>query len=404
MHILAAIPNIFFRYLEKPNTQPREFFKIGQKYGVSTVQDFTWKDLLDGYACTECGRCQDACPAHNTEKPLNPRQIVHDIKINLLVNGKNLTKKKDPTLPLIGNNTEGSISEDALWSCTTCGACLEVCPEFIEHMPKIVKMRRYLVEMESKFPEELLNLFENVEQRSNPWGIAPADRAKWADYLDVAEFDADKTEYLFYVGCAGAFDSRNKQVTLAIALLLNKAGVSWGILGKDEKCCGDSSRRLGNEYVFDKLAQENVALFKNKKVKKIITQCPHCYSTLKNDYKQYGLDVEVIHHSEFIRDLINTNKLNIEKHVKNLGKIVFHDSCYLGRHNDIYEAPREVVQLTTGYKPVEMDRNRNNSFCCGAGGWSHVDGRKFRERINIERVSEAINKIPIQYVLPVHIA
>jgi Fe-S oxidoreductase len=394
MHILAAIPNCFFRYLEKPNTQPRETFKIGNNYGVSTVQDFTWKDLLDGYACTECGRCQDACPAHNTEKPLNPRQIVHDIKINLLVNGKNIIKKEDIKLPLIGSTTEGSILEDAIWSCTTCGACLEVCPELIEHMLKIVKMRRYLVEMESKFPEELLNLFENIEQRSNPWGIAPADRTKWATYLDVAEFNADKTEYLFYVGCAGAFDSRNKQVTLAIALLLNQAGVSWGILGKDEKCCGDSLRRLGNEFVFDKLAQENVALLNNRKVKKIITQCPHCYNTIKNDYKQYGLNVEVIHHSEFIRELINSNKLNIEKYANNSGKIVFHDSCYLGRHNDIYEAPRDVIELTTGCKPTEMNKNKNNSFCCGAGGGRMWMEENLGKRINTTRINDAVAKNP----------
>ena len=394
MHILAAIPNCYFRNLEKPNTQPREIFKKGMQYGVSKVEDFTWKDLLDGYACTECGRCQDACPAYNTDKPLNPRQIIHDMKINLLENGTYIKKQGNTKVPLIGNKGEGSISEDALWSCTTCGACLDICPELIEHMPKIIKMRRYLVEMESKFPEELLNLFENIEQRSNPWGIAPADRIKWASYINVDEFNPDKNEYLFYVGCAGSFDSRNKQVTLAIAQLLNNSGISWGILGKEEKCCGDSLRRLGNEYVFDKQAKENVTLLKNKGVKKIITQCPHCYNTLKNDYKQFGLDVQVIHHSELINELLDSKKINITHPADNLGNIVYHDSCYLGRHNDIYDEPRNVIELSTASKPIEMNRNKNNSFCCGAGGGRMWMEENIGTRMNITRVNEAVSKNP----------
>lgn len=394
MHILAAIPNCFFRNLEKPNTQPREIFKKGLEFGVSKVQNFTWKDLLDGYSCTECGRCQDACPAYNTEKPLNPRQVIHDMKINLLDNGESIKSNEAPKIPLIGSGGEGSVSEDVLWSCTTCGACLEVCPEFIEHMPKIVKMRRHLVEMEAKFPEELLSLFENIEQRSNPWGIAPSERTKWAANLAVNTFDAGRTEYLFYVGCAGAFDARNKQVTMAIVSILNKAGVSWGILGKDEKCCGDSLRRLGNEYIFDKIATENVAFLKDKGVKKIITQCPHCYSTLKNDYRQYGLDIEVIHHSEFINSLIRSGKFSIKNTIKNMGNIVFHDSCYLGRHNNIYDAPRNVLKSATGSMPIEMDNNRNDSFCCGAGGGRMWMEEKFGTRINLTRVSEALSKNP----------
>ena len=252
MHILTAIPNCFFRGVDQPNTQPREDFTDGKRFGVGAVDDFTWKDLLDSFSCTECGRCQNACPAAATGKPLNPRAVVHAIKANLLANARLLKNGERPQIPLIGETGEGTSSEESIWSCTTCGACLEACPVLIEQMPKIVKMRRHLVEMEARFPVELLSLFENIEGRSNPWGIAPSERSKWSSQLEVKPFEAGKTEYLFYVGCAGAFDSRSKQVTVALAAILDAAGVSWGVLGRDEKCCGDSLRRLGNEFAFDR--------------------------------------------------------------------------------------------------------------------------------------------------------
>lgn len=393
MHVLTAIPNCFFRSLEKVTTQPREEFKKGNTFGVERVDQFRWNDLFDSYSCTECGRCSDVCPATNTHKPLNPRLIIHDIKENLLHNGPILIKGKKPSLRLIGGKKEGSISEDAIWDCTTCRACMDVCPVFIEHVPKLIAMRRYLVEMKAEFPEELLNFFENIENRNNPWGIAPPERVKWCSGIKAKPFEAGKTEYLYYVGCSGAFDSRSIQISLAVAKILDAAGVSWGILGTDEPCCGDSVRRLGNEFLFDRMARENIRLFQERGVKKIIVTCPHGYSTFKHDYRQYGAELEVIHYAEFINQLIKEGRLKLGNK-DGLGKVVFHDSCYLGRYNDIYAAPRQVIASVNGTRPAEMGRHHGNSFCCGAGGGRMWLEENRGERINIARVKEALDENP----------
>ena len=395
MHILTSIPNCFFKSLTKVNTQSREEFKEGNIFGVERVDQFTWKDLFDSYSCTECGRCTDSCPANFTSKPLNPRLVIHDIKVNLLKNGPLMFRNKDSVLPLIGDGQEqeGSVSEDVIWECTTCGACMEVCPVSIEHVPKIVDMRRNLVEMKAKFPEELLAFFESMEQRSNPWGIAPGERVKWAADIDAKPFEAGTTEYLFYVGCAGAFDARNRRTALAVAKILDAAGISWGILGKDEMCCGDSLRRLGNEFVFDRIARENIKMFAERGVKKIITQCPHCYSTLKNDYRQYGAELEISHHTELINNLLKEGKLELNQ-TNDLGKAVFHDSCYLGRYNNIYEAPRKVFASATGQMPTEMERYHDKSFCCGAGGGRMWMEEPIGKHINVARVEEALKEDP----------
>jgi Fe-S oxidoreductase len=393
VHIITSIPACYFRHLDKVNTQKREEFAKGKAYGVGQVDLFTWKDLYDGFACTECGHCSDVCPATSTGKQLNPRLIIHDIKMNLLKNGPLLADKKTAVLPLIGGDKEGSIADEAIWECTTCGACVEVCPVFIEQFPKIIDMRRDLVEMRARFPEELHAFFENIEQRSNPWGIAPSDRTKWAADINVKMYEPGKTEYLFFVGCAGAFDARNRQTTLDMVKILDAAGLSWGILGREEMCCGDSLRRLGNEYVFEQLVKSNLKMFADKGVKKIITQCPHCFSTLKNDYLQYGAQFEVIHHSQLINNLIQEGKIKLGK-AQELGKVVFHDSCYLGRHNDIYEAPRQALTAAIGQAPGELKRNRNNSFCCGAGGGRMWMEDRAGKRIDMARVEEALKENP----------
>jgi Fe-S oxidoreductase len=406
LHILTALVNCFFRRFAFVRALPPMTFKQGERFGVSRVTQFTWKDLLDFFSCTECGRCADACPATSTGKVLNPKEVILAGKANLLRNGSAILAAREGdtiagtdnrtlvSLPLIANTHETSVSPQAIWDCTTCGACVEKCPVFIEQFPKLLAMRRHLVMESADFPPELITFFQNIEQRSNPYGIAPVDRARWAADLDVPLIsEQPNAEYLFYIGCVASFTSRMKSVMTAIIEALRKASISYAILGKEEQCCGDPLRRLGNEYVFDKLARGNVALFKKYGVKKMLTLCPHCYSTFKHDYKDFGARFEVIHHTELLSALLKAGKLQPANGLQH-ERIVFHDSCYLGRYNDVYEEPRAIIRQATGSSPLEMEKRRRESFCCGAGG-----GRMWMEestgtRINADRTRQALRQDP----------
>jgi Fe-S oxidoreductase len=328
--------------------------------------------------------------------------MIHDGKVNLFANAEKLHygNRSDGIMPLIvekDSSASGSVGEDALWDCTTCGACMAVCPVLIEHVPKIIKMRRHLVENLVKFPNELSIFFEAIEQRSNPWGLAPSDRTKWAKGLNIPVLselpEGERVEYLFYVGCAGSFDSRARKVAVALAKIMKAADVKFGILGVEEKCCGDSLRRLGNEFVFEKIAKENVELFAKHKIQNIICYCPHCYTTLKNDYAQFGLTPRIIHYTELLPELIRQGRLKLSGSNGD-ERILFHDSCYLGRHNGLFDQPRGLIKSATGKAPIEMDRSGKKGFCCGAGGgrmWMEEDPA---DRINLNRVREAIGKNP----------
>lgn len=411
LHLLAAIPNIFFRRfgpvgeLDKMDLEDEE----AESFGVSKIEEFTWKQLLDLYACTECGRCSENCPATLTDKPLNPKYVIHHMKEHLKKKGALLIGESGNANPVTESEHEETgvaksemekemigdiVSRDTLWSCTTCGNCMENCPVFIEHVHKFVDMRRYLVLTESDFPDEVSTVFRNWETNSNPWGIGFASRGNWAKDLPVKTLQEDpNVEYLLYVGCSGCFDERGKKVSEAVVKLLYEAGVSFGILGVEEKCCGETARRIGNEYLFQMMASELAETINGYGVKKIILTCPHGYNCMKNEYPQFGGEWKVYHHTEILNKLV---KDGILTPVKDINKnIVFHDSCYLGRYNGIYDQPRNVIKSIPGTMLSEMDRNRHKSFCCGAGGgrmW--MEETLGKKKINDERTEQAMRCNP----------
>lgn len=379
-------------------------------FGVEKIEDFTWKQLFDTDACTRCGRCQDNCPAYLSGKPLSPKKMTQDLKEHLhakapLLIKARLAKEKsggeqeaaaadEKTQELLNRVVAGEvIEEEEIWACTTCRACQEQCPVFVEHIQKTVDLRRYLVLTESRFPGEAQLAFRNMENNYNPWGVGWATRADWAEGLGVKILaEESNVDYLYWPGCAGAFDDRNKKVATAMVKILQAAGINFGILGTEEKCCGDSARRLGNEYLYQTLAQENIETMKQYNVKKIITQCPHCFNVFKNEYPQLGGEFEVIHHTQFLWSLIREGRL---KPAQGLSEVVtYHDSCYLGRYNDIYQEPRRIIMRVPGVKLVEMPRHLYRSFCCGAGGGRMWLEESIGKRINEMRTEEALQVKP----------
>ena len=393
-HIIVSPINVFFRNLGPRGALAPIDMEAAEIFGVDRIQNFTWKHLLDLDACTRCGRCQDSCPAYLSGKPLSPKKVIQDLKSHLLERAPVLLKRKaEETNP--GDNGRAMIGEvvgeDEIWNCTTCYACQEVCPVYVEPMVKLIEMRRNLVMERASLPETGEGALKCLEVRGHPWRGTTMSRTDWAEGLEVKTLaDESDVDTLFWVGCTEALEMRSARVAAAIARILKLAGVNFGILGNEEACCGDPARRLGNEYLFQMLVQQNIELLNNYGIKKIVTGCPHCYNTLKHEYPQFGGNFEVMHHTEVIANLIREGKLRNIKGVN--GVVTYHDSCYLGRYNNIYDAPRDILRGLDGVKLVEMARNLEYGFCCGAGGghlW--LEEQKAGERINEMRTEQAVS-------------
>jgi Fe-S oxidoreductase len=428
IHLLGALPNIFARNRsERRMDLPKMNLEDETQWGVGKFEQLSWKSLLDTYACTECARCTNYCPAYNTGKNLSPMQLIHDIRYEMLdrvelrdeianlqdevagladyssthgfddahphpdlafAQGKLAKALADQaSMPKL---TGGRIQEDTLWACTTCGACQEVCPVFIEHPVKIIQMRQNLVLEQEKTPGELQRTFRNIERQSNPWGIANEQRMDWANGLDVPTIeDNPNPEYILWVGCAGAFDARIIKQTRAMVKVLTTAGVDYAVLGHQEGCTGDPSRRAGNEMQFQELAAQNIETLNKANAKKVVTSCPHCLHTLKNDYPQFGGNFEVVHHTQLIDHLYKEGKL-VSTHSP-VDTITYHDSCYLGRWNREFDAPRNVIAAVGAPGGIkEMTRNKRHGFCCGAGGARMFMEEHDGERVNLNRTDEII--------------
>jgi len=393
-HLFSTPTNIFFRSLQPKGQLTSIDIENTENFGVGQISDFTWKQLLDLDACTRCGRCQDNCPAYLSEKPLSPKKLILDLLAHLNRQGPQLLHQKNASPSNTEQSLVGSaVTADEIWACTTCRACMEACPVLIEHIQKIVDLRRHQVLMLSQFPKEVQPVLKNLTNNFNPWGIGFASRGDWADGFDVKTFSGeDSSEILYFVGCAGAFDDRYKKVAQAFVKILNAAGIKFGILGPEEKCCGDSARRIGEEYLFQTLAQENIATFQQYNVKKIVTTCPHGYNTFKHEYPKFNGHFEVIHATELIADLLKQGRIVLKNDFHQ--SIALHDSCYLGRYNDLYDQPREIIQHISGAKLLEMKRNRDRSFCCGAGGGRMWFEETIGRRINHLRVEQALETKP----------
>jgi Fe-S oxidoreductase len=400
-HIITSLPNVFFRKLEPLGQLSKQDLENATTFGTSHIDQFTWKQVLDMFSCTECGRCSSQCPATATGKPLAPRQLLLDLRDYLYAHQDEVIAKRvhhaangdgaEP--PEVGENVVGPVIKDeVLWSCNVCRACEEACPVMIEYVDKIVDMRRHLVQEAARFPSELNRTFKGMENQSNPWGVGADKRFDWAEGMDIPTMaDKPDAEYLYFVGCAGAFDDRNKKVTQAFARVLRKAGVDFACLGPEEMCNGETARRLGNEYLYQAMAQGLVEQLNGYGVKKIIVNCPHCFNTIKNEYPQFGGSYQVVHAAELLQRLIADGRITVPAEFRK--KTAYHDSCYYGRFNGVYDEPRTVLEKT-GADVREMHKHKQFGMCCGAGGgrmWIEEDPDK---RVNLARTQQALETDP----------
>jgi Fe-S oxidoreductase len=400
-HIITSIPNVFFKKTEPTGALDKQDLENATSFGTSYINQFSWKQVLDMYSCTECGRCSSQCPATYSGKLLAPRQLLLNLRDYLYQHEGDVLSLPPPAsgeqLPTVGENVVGErlILDEVLWACTTCRACEEACPVMIEYVDKIVDMRRHLVQEESRFPAELTRTFKAMETQSNPWGVDAAQRGAWAQGLDIPTVaERRDAEYLFYVGCAGSFDDRAKRTTQALARIFQKAGIDFAILGAEEPCNGETARRIGNEYLFQSMAQAAAEVINGHGVRKIITNCPHCFNTLKNEYPQFGGNYDVVHATELVRRLVEDGALPLRQNGAASRAITYHDSCYLGRYNEVFEAPRDILKRLPGVELREMERSRRTGMCCGAGGgrmWMEEDPDK---RVNLRRVEQALETGP----------